>query len=114
MGIQISKLGSRKHTLPRVVKRGGWVVLGIGKTWLWKVYVDEVHRGSLLNSRKSIQWSGPKRVAVISHHFWSAGTMMQRSEDGLLSSLLCGIVTELLLDVVPNNMARKVVKDGHG
>lgn len=33
-------------------------------------------------------WARPKEVAVVSHYFWSAGTRMQRSQHGLLQSLL--------------------------
>lgn len=37
------------------------------------------------------QWAGPNEIFVISHYFWWAGSQMQKSQQGLLQTLLFGI-----------------------
>lgn len=41
------------------------------------------------------QWARPKRPVLASHYFWSAGTPLQKSQQGLLQTLLYDIFRQL-------------------
>lgn len=56
---------------------------GSGKSTFMKFVADHPRSGQLLS-----EWSGPKRLVIAGHYFWSAGTTMQKSEQGLLRTLL--------------------------
>ncbi|KAF7526378.1 hypothetical protein G7054_g10781 [Neopestalotiopsis clavispora] len=56
---------------------------GSGKSTLMKYVADHEKTENMLQ-----QWAHPKRIVIASHYFWSAGTPMQRSELGLLRTLL--------------------------
>ncbi|CVL12469.1 uncharacterized protein FPRN_15065 [Fusarium proliferatum] len=56
---------------------------GSGKSTLMKFIADHSRTARILSA-----WSSPKPTYVASHYFWSAGTKMQRSQEGLLQTLL--------------------------
>ncbi|KAK3337721.1 hypothetical protein B0T19DRAFT_455639 [Cercophora scortea] len=59
---------------------------GSGKSTLTKFLADEPRTREAL-----AQWAEPKPAVIVAHYFWSAGTPMQRSQHGLLQSLLYDI-----------------------
>lgn len=59
---------------------------GSGKSTLMKFVAGHNKTQSALE-----QWAGPNEIFVISHYFWWAGTQMQKSQQGLLQTLLFGI-----------------------
>ncbi|KAJ5360510.1 hypothetical protein N7517_009701 [Penicillium concentricum] len=77
--------------LPTWLKRGNGVFWvsgkpGSGKSTFMKFIADEPMTLDFLS-----EWSGSKRTVISSHYFWSAGTAMQKSQHGLLRTLLHGI-----------------------
>lgn len=56
---------------------------GSGKSTFMKFITEQIHTRNAL-----ISWSHPKPIIFASHFFWSAGTPMQRSRQGLLRTLL--------------------------
>ncbi|KAK3695658.1 hypothetical protein B0T22DRAFT_478288 [Podospora appendiculata] len=63
---------------------------GSGKSTLMKFLADEPGTCEAL-----VQWAEPKQAVIVAHYFWSAGTPMQRSQHGLLQSLLSMVLSEL-------------------
>lgn len=63
---------------------------GSGKSTFMKFLADHPKTAAALNS-----WSSPSRLVVASHFFWSAGTPMQKSWQGLLQTLLYDIFRQL-------------------
>lgn len=63
---------------------------GAGKSTLMKFIADSPNTEEAL-----AQWSAPKKTAIVSHYFWCAGTPMQRSQNGLLQTLLFEILRQL-------------------
>lgn len=63
---------------------------GSGKSTFMKLIAD--HPTTL---RTLSQWARPKRPVLASHYFWSAGTPMQKSQQGLLQTLLHEIFRQL-------------------
>ncbi|KAF2439909.1 hypothetical protein P171DRAFT_421174 [Karstenula rhodostoma CBS 690.94] len=61
---------------------------GSGKSTLMKFLEDHATTGELLT-----QWAQPLRLVRASFYFWSAGTHMQKSLEGLLQSLLYEILS---------------------
>lgn len=59
---------------------------GSGKSTFMKFLADHPQTRKLL-----ARWTDPKEPAIAAHYFWSAGTAMQRSQQGLLQSLLFDI-----------------------
>lgn len=59
---------------------------GSGKSTLMKFVAGHAKTRSAL-----AQWAGPNEIFVISHYFWWAGSQMQKSQQGLLQTLLFGI-----------------------
>ncbi|OTA98996.1 hypothetical protein M426DRAFT_41528, partial [Hypoxylon sp. CI-4A] len=56
---------------------------GSGKSTLMKFIADD------RRTRKSLEkWAEPNKLAIAAHYFWSAGTDMQKSQQGLLQTLL--------------------------
>ncbi|KAI1862470.1 hypothetical protein JX265_009184 [Neoarthrinium moseri] len=53
-------------------------------------------------------WAGDARIVVASHFFWSSGSSMQRSREGLLRSLLYDILSQLP-ELIPIICARSEV-----
>jgi hypothetical protein len=74
---------------------------GSGKSTLMKFIADEVATIKALS-----RWSGSKRLIIASHYFWSAGTEMQKSYQGLLQSLLCEIFRRFPALIEPTCRAR--------
>jgi len=63
---------------------------GSGKSTFMKFLADHPKTAAALNT-----WSSPGRLVVASHFFWSAGTPMQKSWQGLLQTLLYDIFRQL-------------------
>lgn len=59
---------------------------GSGKSTLMKYIAD-----SSTTSNFIAEWAQPCRAAIVSHYFWIAGTSMQKSQQGLLQTLLYDI-----------------------
>jgi hypothetical protein len=60
---------------------------GSGKSTLMK-FLCEHHQTDTLLSK----WAGQQKIVTASHFFWSAGTLMQKSQKGLLQALLFQIL----------------------
>ncbi|EKG15206.1 hypothetical protein MPH_07653 [Macrophomina phaseolina MS6] len=56
---------------------------GAGKSTLMKFVCEHKQTDVLLRN-----WAGPHELLIIKHFFWISGTELQRSEEGLLRSLL--------------------------
>ncbi|CAJ0544007.1 Ff.00g040360.m01.CDS01 [Fusarium sp. VM40] len=56
---------------------------GSGKSTFMKFIADNSQTRDILQT-----WASPKKVAIAAHYFWSSGTAMQKSQQGLLQSLL--------------------------
>lgn len=63
---------------------------GSGKSTLMKYATNHPTTHALLSS-----WAYPKPAVVACHYFWSAGTSMQKSHQGLLQTLLYDIFRQL-------------------
>ncbi|KAK1753978.1 hypothetical protein QBC47DRAFT_361974 [Echria macrotheca] len=63
---------------------------GSGKSTFMKFIADHPKTLEALTT-----WSSPNRLVVASHYFWSAGTPMQKSYQGLLQTLLYDIFRQL-------------------
>lgn len=63
---------------------------GSGKSTFMKFIADHPITLSTLS-----RWAYPKRPVLASHYFWSAGTPMQKSQQGLLQTLLYEILRQL-------------------
>ncbi|KAI0549485.1 hypothetical protein F4679DRAFT_546275 [Xylaria curta] len=59
---------------------------GSGKSTFMKFLADHSQTSNLLK-----RWADPKELVIAAHYFWSAGTTMQKSQQGLLQSLLFDI-----------------------
>lgn len=76
---------------------------GSGKSTLMKFLSDHPRTAELLNT-----WSQPRECIIASHYFWSSGTRLQKTLDGLLRSLLFEIfrqIPDLIAKIVPNDLA---------
>lgn len=62
---------------------------GSGKSTLMKFLQN--HAQTRANLRR---WAGNRNLIVASHFFWSAGTTMQKSQNGLFRTLLCQILIQ--------------------
>lgn len=77
---------------------------GSGKSTLMKYIYNDKRTSQLLS-----QWSGSKSVLVATFFFWNSGTQDQRSQSGLLRSLLFQILhhrPELVHLIFPDEHAR--------
>ena len=63
---------------------------GSGKSTLMKFITDAPNTESLLT-----KWARTKQVLLASHFFWSAGSPIQRSQEGLLRTLLYNILIQV-------------------
>ncbi|KAL9613394.1 MAG: hypothetical protein Q9167_002042 [Letrouitia subvulpina] len=76
---------------------------GSGKSTLMKLISDDSKTQELLR-----QWSGSKKLVLAKHFFWKPGEEMQKSQDGLLRSLLYDILKQCpelipaVLEVLPH------------
>jgi len=63
---------------------------GSGKSTLMKLIAKHLgrHNGTLA------AWAGPKKLVLACHYFWSAGTAIQRSQEGLLRTVLFDILSQ--------------------
>lgn len=82
---------------------------GSGKSTFLKFVADHPRTKKLLGD-----WAQPQDVILASHYFWSPGTLMQRSQQGLWRSLLLGLLRQLphlVCDVCPDQWS-EVVEHG--
>jgi len=63
---------------------------GCGKSTLMKFVVHHHY-----TMRNLSTWSGSTRVVLVGHFFWSAGSPIQRSREGLLRTLLYDILAQI-------------------
>jgi hypothetical protein len=73
---------------------------GSGKSTLINFLISNHKTTGLLR-----RWSGAKALIIVSHFFWSAGTKLQKSQTGLLRSLLFQIFSdcpEVISEVSPD------------
>lgn len=70
---------------------------GSGKSTFMKCIADKYEAKSAL-----ALWGGSQRTILASHYFWAAGTSMQRSQQGLLQTLLSDIFRQCpeLIEIV--------------
>ncbi|KAI9647790.1 hypothetical protein NHQ30_004178 [Ciborinia camelliae] len=76
---------------------------GSGKSTLMKFVVDSHTTRTSLES-----WAGSNRLVIACHYFWASGTPMQKSQQGLLRSLLydiCCACPEIISSVFPHEWA---------
>ncbi|OQE39864.1 hypothetical protein PENCOP_c006G02529 [Penicillium coprophilum] len=99
--------------LPTWLKQGNGVFWvsgkpGSGKSTFMKFIADEPMTLDFLS-----EWSGPRRSVISSHYFWSAGTAMQKSQHGLLRTLLYGIFRQCseLIEPVCESMRLSMEKE---
>lgn len=64
---------------------------GSGKSTLMKFIAGHQETKRML---KNSQWAGSNKVVVASHYFWSTGTAIQRSQQGLWRSILYDILRQ--------------------
>ncbi|KAI0454426.1 hypothetical protein F5B21DRAFT_475338 [Xylaria acuta] len=67
---------------------------GSGKSTFMKFLADHSRTRELL-----VRWADSKELVVAAHYFWSAGTTMQKSQQGLLQSLLFDIFRNCLKSI---------------
>ena len=73
-----------------------------------KYIVQHPHTMQLLQ-----QWAKDEEIVVAYHYFWNAGTSMQKSQEGLLRTLLVHIIKqcpELFVERLPAIMQKDVLK----
>ena len=63
---------------------------GSGKSTLMKF----IYNHSITQSTLS-RWASPKKVVIANHFFWGAGLPIQRSQEGLLRSLLYSLLSQI-------------------
>lgn len=66
---------------------------GSGKSTLMKFLADHRKTRDMLDDPKC-PWAASSEVVVVSHYFWSAGTAIQRSQQGLWRSILYEILRQ--------------------
>jgi hypothetical protein len=69
---------------------------GSGKSTLMKYIVNHPQTGGLIS-----RWAGESTLIAASFYFWSSGTPMQKSIDGLLRSLVCQVLRQCP-SLIPN------------
>jgi hypothetical protein len=69
---------------------------GSGKSTLMKYIVSHPRTGRLIS-----RWAGESTLVAASFYFWSGGTPMQKSIDGLLRSLVCQVLRQCP-SLIPN------------
>lgn len=79
---------------------------GSGKSTLMKFIVDHAQTESMLQ-----EWAHPKQAVLASHFFWTAGTSMQKSELGLLRTLLYDVF-RICPDLIPETCAERWTEAG--
>jgi hypothetical protein len=70
---------------------------GSGKSTLMKYIVSHPQTGRLIS-----RWAGESTLIAASFYFWSGGTPMQKSIDGLLRSLVCQVLRQCP-SLIPNS-----------
>lgn len=79
---------------------------GSGKSTFLKFVADHERTKKLLGD-----WAQPRDIILASHYFWSTGTIMQRSQQGLWQSLLLGLIRQLphlISQICPEQWSRVV------
>ena len=84
---------------------------GSGKSTLMKYLVSEPRTESLLQT-----WAGNEALVVAKFFFWNAGNVMQKSQEGLLRSLLHEVLSQcpqLMQSVCPSRWRNSELYDIH-
>jgi hypothetical protein len=113
-GQEIEKLTQASPTLYNWLNHGTglfWVSgkAGSGKSTLMKFVANHAKTQTMLE-----EWAYPKRLVIATHYFWTSGTEMQKSQQGLLRSLLynvCGACPEHIPDIFPTRWSRTNLVD---
>ena len=63
---------------------------GSGKSTLMKLIIDSPTTKECL-----AKWASPKTIVTANHYFWNAGSPIQRSQEGLLRSLIHGLLSQV-------------------
>ena len=100
----LSQHGQLQHHLLQWLKTGGglfWIggKAGSGKSTLMKFITEHPKTRQALS-----QWASDQHLITASFYFWHAGTALQKSQEGLLQSLLYETFSqcpELIPDVLP-------------
>ena len=104
----LSQHGELQHHFLQWLKNGHglfWVTgkAGSGKSTLMKFITEHPKTGQALS-----QWASHQHLITASFYFWHAGTALQKSQEGLLRSLLYEILRQcpnMLPDVLPERWA---------
>ena len=84
---------------------------GSGKSTLMKYLVSEPRTESILQT-----WAGNEALVVAKFFFWNAGNVMQKSQEGLLQSLLHEVLSQcpqLMQSVCPSRWRNSDLYDTH-
>ena len=84
---------------------------GSGKSTLMKYLVSEPRTKSILQT-----WAGNEALVVGKYFFWNAGNVMQKSQEGLLQSLLYEVLSQcpqLMQSVCPSRWRSSDLYDTH-
>jgi len=73
------------------LKNDGGIFWVSGKPGSGKSTFMKFVAGHPLTHEALSRWGGPRPVFIASHYFWISGTTMQKSQEGLLQSLLYDI-----------------------
>lgn len=100
----LSQHGELQHHFQQWLKTGDglfWVTgkAGSGKSTLMKFIAEHPKTRQAL-----LQWASDQHLITASFYFWHAGTVFQKSQEGLLKSLLYEIFSqcpEIISDVLP-------------
>ncbi|KAI1639303.1 hypothetical protein F4809DRAFT_657798 [Biscogniauxia mediterranea] len=98
--VEISSSGKPAHKFVKWLREEHgvyWIQgkAGSGKSTLMK-YISNDHRLRLHLEK----WAGEKKLYIGSYYFWSAGASLQKSQGGLLRTLLYNILSECT-DLIP-------------
>jgi hypothetical protein len=84
---------------------------GSGKSTLMKYLYDDPRTAAELH-----KWSGRKKLVTASYYFWNAGTDMQKSQEGLLQSLLYEVLRRfpaLIPTILPSHWESQALGNTH-
>jgi len=99
----------RRHSLCRWLRHENgifWISgkAGCGKSTLMKMIAGHDTTRQLLE-----QWASPKKSVIAAHYFWTAGSAMQNSQQGLIQTLLYDIFRmspEQIPELMPTRWAK--------
>ncbi|KAK0670069.1 hypothetical protein QBC41DRAFT_390621 [Cercophora samala] len=86
--------GGRRTTFVRWLRQSDGVYWISGKAGSGKSTLMRFLTGHPSTRKFLRRWAGEKRLIVATHYFWSPGTAIQKSQEGLLRSLLLQILRQ--------------------